>query len=206
MVLLFPHVVQSAEERVWEISLSWYASSKFTSRWGVSSTDIFTIETSGTLSNIMHFDGKDWSEMESASGKYVFSDLVGTSASDVYAVGRIPASGHDDPVGVVLHYDGDTWSEQLTNPDSSFKSVWISPSGVIYVVDSSMVYTFDGNALREMNLKEGLAKISAQKTGEHPIRISMLGVYYGMARRSHSQSGKSKFIANVRARFEIIIS
>ena len=69
--------------------------SNLTSIWGASPTDVFAVGESGT---ILHYNGKEWSPMQSNTHGLV-GRIWGSSSSDIYAI--------VDGMGL-QHYDGKT--------------------------------------------------------------------------------------------------
>jgi hypothetical protein len=82
--------------------------------------------------------------MTNGSEPWLFG-VWGTSASDVFAVG----AGPPGPPGVILHYDGASWTMIASSSTDGFDGVWGSSSSDVYVVgsptcmESAMVH-FDG--------------------------------------------------------------
>jgi hypothetical protein len=54
---------------------------------------------------ILHYDGTQWSTMESGTSVNLF-DVWGRSSTDIYAVGE----------DTILHYDGIQWSAVMVEP------------------------------------------------------------------------------------------
>jgi hypothetical protein len=79
--------------------------------WGSSDDDIFVVGDHGV---IRHFDGSDWTAMDSRFDQTLFS-VWGRSSSDVYAVGSD---------GMILHYDGDEWDSIPSPSERTLFSVW----------------------------------------------------------------------------------
>jgi hypothetical protein len=88
--------------------------------WGSSAEDVFVVGING---RIFHFDGVEWSLMESGTESYLFS-VWGTSSSDVYAAGID---------GTMLHFDGNAWRPLESGTDSQLWSIWGISSGDIFV-------------------------------------------------------------------------
>jgi hypothetical protein len=104
--------------------------------WGTGSSDIYSGGDSGT---ILHYDGVSWSEMESNSTAWLLG-MWGTSNTSLYAVGGFydGVGGWFSPDswdgGVILHYDGNSWSELKTDIDNRLFSIWGSSESDIYTV------------------------------------------------------------------------
>jgi hypothetical protein len=96
--------------------------------WGASTTDIFAVGGEG---RIRHFDGAQWSPMESGTILNLLA-VWGFAGDDVYAVGF---SNQGSQRGIILHYDGDSWSEvQHGQTDTYFRDVWGSDPNDVFVV------------------------------------------------------------------------
>jgi uncharacterized protein YceK len=121
--------------------------------WGTSDTDIFTFTWGG---KILHFDGKNWTEMKlpefnvqevmSSSGHFIgrtnpspliFNKIWGTSPDNVYAVGHR---------GVLIHYNGIQWKDVNPGTEYTLNSVWGTSENNIYAVGSKgTILHYDGN-------------------------------------------------------------
>jgi len=90
--------------------------------WGSSPDDIFAV---GGFGHILHYDGSDWSEMETPSDTHDLVGVWGMSHNQVYAVGS-----H------ILYYDGVEWSIVDNEPRVSstyFESVWGTSATDVFV-------------------------------------------------------------------------
>jgi hypothetical protein len=102
--------------------------------WGSSAADVFAVGSvfSGPFeeSLIFHYDGSSWRRMQvTGPVQPGLLDVWGSSATDVYAVGRVD----DDPSsGVILHYDGASWSPALEVEGLEPTSVWGSSAADIF--------------------------------------------------------------------------
>ena len=81
----------------------------------------------GNDSMITKYDGpgKSWSKEMGAGTMYA---IHGTSASNIFAVG---------PAGKILHYDGTTWSVDVSPTTEHLYGVWVAPSGVAFAVGTN---------------------------------------------------------------------
>ncbi len=115
--------------------------------FGSSESDIFAV---GRLGQILHFDGTSWSAMQNNC----LADLVGiwaAASDDVYAIGRY--NNTTDPSinngSVVLHYDGDRWSQiSISNATPLFyelKAIWGSSATDIHILGDAH-WHFDGTS------------------------------------------------------------
>lgn len=120
---------------------------------GLSECEVFgTTRTSGSLKR---FDGLEWSDFPAPPPEYpipwLFTDVAGTSSSDLYIVGYVLAPGADGPAinGIISHYDGTTWTKQLDVPGARLNAIWVGSPTDIYVAggfdQSGVVLHYDGN-------------------------------------------------------------
>lgn len=133
--------------------------------WGSSSSDVFAVGDEGI---ILHYDGSAWSEMEgSLSGDLM--DVWGSSSSDVFTVGYNNNDYDYDPEtnnGIILHYDGDSWSEMEDSTTSPLYGIWGSSAYDVfavgydnyynddsetYVTDVGTILHYDGSSWDRMN-------------------------------------------------------
>ncbi len=105
--------------------------------WGSSASDVFAVgfeftESDGNVElagTVRHFDGTAWSRM-TVPAVGVLHEVWGSSSSDVFAVGED---------GVVLHYDGATWTESRPG-DQTLLGVWgASPFEVFAVGNRGLI-------------------------------------------------------------------
>jgi hypothetical protein len=79
-------------------------------------------------------------------------DVWGSSATDMFAVGFDKTRS----TGTILHYDGATWTQQLSLPEIELQSVWGAAANNVFAVGSHIQSTagailhFDGSAWTEM--------------------------------------------------------
>jgi hypothetical protein len=125
--------------------------------WGSSGTDVFAV---GSLwpfdagyyeAYVAHYNGTGWSPIQVGPGScspngggfrcnVELSDVWGSSATDVYAVGNYRA--FDNPGAdraVILHYNGQEWSEVVREPDVEFRRIWGSSPTDVYVTGNALV-------------------------------------------------------------------
>ena len=73
--------------------------------------------------------------------------IWGNSSSDIFAVGGGPGDG------VIVHYDGDTWSQMDSPSIASLRGVWSSSSSDAYATggpDGTILH-YDGTSWTKMN-------------------------------------------------------
>ncbi|MBU1059228.1 MAG: 6-bladed beta-propeller [Proteobacteria bacterium] len=104
------------------------------SLWGSSETDVFAAGESGA---VFHFDGKDWSPMNSGTEE-LLNSVWGSSADNVIAVG-----GN----GVIVHYDGNTWSTMESGTKETLTGVWGMDMNSVFAVGAKgTVLYYNGSA------------------------------------------------------------
>ncbi len=117
--------------------------------WGSSATDIWAVGGDAApepgrepLPEIIRYDGNTWSIVEFPElmrrGVRSFFKVWGSSASDVWIVGMS---------GVVLHYDGSTFTEEFIGADVDLVSVWGTGPNQIAIVGgrgNGWAYRYNG--------------------------------------------------------------
>ena len=116
---------------------------------GTSATDVWAVVSDAYPPNvgqiIEHFDGQTWTNsysnhcnlIQNASCKTVIA-VWSRAANDVFAVGR----------GLLLHYDGASWTPQSAVPSATLRAIWgDATTGELFAVgDGGTIYHYDGNA------------------------------------------------------------
>ena len=108
---------------------------------------------------LLHYDGSSWSKVTgtpSVTTNGFYSDIWGTSASDIYVL------GWDGSIAVLFHFDGASWSDmQLPMPPikSAPGDVWGTSGNDLWVVGAfndatnketgGVVYHFNGSSWTE---------------------------------------------------------
>ena len=108
---------------------------------------------------ILHYDGTSWSRVDIGAKQYVLSSVWGSSSTNVFASGRIIRSFHGSGYGssdsVIMHYDGNAWSEMDTGNVSISISgqggIWGSSSTNVFVAGHD-IYHYDGSAWSTMTI------------------------------------------------------
>jgi hypothetical protein len=133
--------------------------------WGSSSNDVWAvggafIDIGEWHEYIVHFDGTQWSLIPPRDRlSYItLLDVWGSSSTDIYAVGGYDP--WDDPPeanrAVILHYDGQAWTEVFRAPNSNLtlKKIWGLSRSDVYAVgyegDRAAILHFDGQAWSAM--------------------------------------------------------
>ncbi len=98
--------------------------------WGNTPNNVFAV---GANSTILHYNGTSWTPM-TIDGVYTLYDIWGSSESDVFAVGT------NGTVGIILHYDGNAWS-QLLSGGHPLHGVWgTSGNNVFFIGEHGMIF------------------------------------------------------------------
>lgn len=113
--------------------------------WGAADDDVWTVggNIPGDEPILAHYDGAAWTLMEIPALDRDFDALFkvwGTGPDNVFAVGHY---------GVILHYDGSTWTQQLSGTTSDLISLWgTGPSEIVAVGGraAGVIARYDGSA------------------------------------------------------------
>jgi len=110
--------------------------------WGTSGNDVFAV--GGNFGEILHYDGNDWSNMRRTEEEQNLYGVWGYTPSDVFAVG-------DN--GIILRYDGETWSEMKSGTSLPLHGIWgSSPEDIFAVGHAGTVLHYDGTDWTSMYL------------------------------------------------------
>jgi hypothetical protein len=119
--------------------------------WGSSSSNVYAV---GSQWTILHYDGIEWSQIESGlysdtgndmgerSPESGFWSVWGSSANDIYAVGSSITRR-----GVALHFDGDYWSEIALSDNNRdyYHCVWGTSGKNVFILGAlGRVYHYNG--------------------------------------------------------------
>ena len=101
------------------------AAQSFFKVWGTGPDDVFVVG-GGRL--ILHYDGTQWEVQDTGPGSQLLFTVTGRGPDDVWAVGG-------GATAVLLHYDGETWTEVELPPFSPqvIQGVWTAPGRPVYV-------------------------------------------------------------------------
>ena len=102
-----------------------------------------------TAAELWHFDGSNWDNMNVIiPADQTFTWIGGIGPNDVFAVGFKP-DGLGGNEGVVWHYDGNSWTEDLTLPADTPGLTDVAVN--IAVPDIIFMDGFEGNIIRMSN-------------------------------------------------------
>jgi uncharacterized repeat protein (TIGR01451 family) len=100
--------------------------------WGSSGSDVLAVgyvedDVHGILySDVMHYDGSGWhSGVLDFPWEGILHGVWGSNGQDVFAVGEW---------GLILHYDGTSWTDQLTGSWPHLHGVWGGGPGDVFAV------------------------------------------------------------------------
>lgn len=121
--------------------------------WGASPDDLWAVGGAGREAGqetILHYDGTAWAdvpppELQRANVRAFFK-VWGTSADNVYIVGQN---------GIVLHYDGATWTEEFPGVSGDLISLWgTGPDRIVAVGGrgSGVASVWNGTEWQPLNL------------------------------------------------------
>ena len=79
---------------------------------------------------MLRYNGADWTGVDVSTDSY-FANVWGSAATDVYVVGSVPGTGFN-PSGVILHYDGSSWT--TTDAPVALSGVWGSGPDDVWTV------------------------------------------------------------------------
>jgi len=147
--------------------------------WGTSATDVFVVGEDfigAPTALVAHFDGTEWNrfQLPEALTRILF-DVHGTSPQDVWAVGYNDLDFFDsvkrpslrrggvalrklqDVQGIILHYDGTSWTEvAVPERDVLFNGVWSAAPDDVFAVGQkglrATAYHFDGTGWTQMTV------------------------------------------------------
>ncbi len=80
----------------------------------------------GAAGTILHWDGSDWSPVDSHTSQNLY-DVHGLSSTDVVASGQ----------EVVLHWDGLDWSQVMDFPNTAITPILLTPNRIWYGIPDS---------------------------------------------------------------------
>lgn len=123
--------------------------------WGNSSHDVFAV---GDDNIILHYNGSVWSIMPLSTtqlGRYYnrLSSVWGNSGTDVYAVGQYRDIDQEVLHGIIIHYNGITWTEMISETIKPRLGIWGSSGSDIFAVGWENILHYNGSTWFEMAKK-----------------------------------------------------
>lgn len=123
--------------------------------WGSSGTDVYVVgyESTGIPGALtwnhpvlQHYDGTAWTSVSPGQGHH-YKGIWGSSGSDVFVIGYDVLSY----AGMILHFDGATWSrvKDLESP-STLSAVWGASNTDVFAAGAQQFVHFDGAAWSAM--------------------------------------------------------
>jgi hypothetical protein len=107
--------------------------------WGSSPEDIWAVGREGT---IVHWDGEKWKKVDlSLPEDFIFWDIHGTDANNVYAAGNVENEEYK-----LFHYDGTQWNEILSGESGGNlqPTVYSPRRDVVYFLDLPLFRIVNG--------------------------------------------------------------
>jgi len=121
--------------------------------WGSSATNVFAV---GDSSTIVHYNGTNWHPETGIPTGYLHG-VWGNTASDVFAVGAGIYYW-----GIILHYNGATWSTNQPSASlSEFYGVWgnsgtnVFAVGIDYDYGTGIIFRYNGTSWSPMTIPTG---------------------------------------------------
>ena len=122
----------------------------------------------GDAGLLAHFDGARWRpfELDSSFSYQEFTSIIGFSSTDVYA-----GTGY----GNVLHYDGESWTQEALPNGSSITDLWGSAPDDIYASASTHLVHFDGNEWSKVDSGLPAGVFWSAISGSGPDHVVVIG-------------------------------
>jgi hypothetical protein len=158
--------------------------------WGASGEDVFTVGESPDVleSGIFHYDGQSWTSQRTEPD-VALQSVWGSAADDVFAVG-FSRFGVRTLDGVLLHYDGGTWStltglglgDEVTGIEVFYKSVWGTSGSDVFAVghwfsdvEHGLVAHYDGAAWSRMTIPDEVGRVLEDAHGTSSQDVFAVG-------------------------------
>lgn len=104
-----------------------------------SATEAFAVDSTG---DILHYNGADWSEIDSPIHNTYLSAIWGSSPDDIFVV---------SDEGDIFHFDGIRWRRTHSTVYSGLNSIWGSAPNDVYAVGQHFtVLHYDGTKWQSM--------------------------------------------------------
>ena len=114
---------------------------------GSSSADVWAFGVRGLA---LHWDGKRWSRVDIGRTDTLVG-VWGAASDDLWAVGA----------GVVLHFDGSTWSE-VSGFDHTFEGVCGTASNDVWLHGRSALFHWDGSTWSDFHSRGGSCSVAGR--------------------------------------------
>ena len=172
-----------------------------TGLWGSSSTDVFAVARGAADSRILHYDGGEWTQTTITVCDHMA--VWGSSPTDVFVV---------TTNGVILHYDGASWSPQITGTDRSLTSIWGSSSTDVFAVgENGIILHYNGTSWspQASGVNDGLEGVSGSSptdvfaVGRNGLILHYDGVDWTVESRVGSQTLWAVYVASQTAVFAV---
>ena len=101
--------------------------------WGSSGSDVFAVGVNA----IAHYNGTSWSSIaldEEEGLEKCLWGVWGSSGTDVFAVGDVRGEYSGNHRGLILHYNGVSWSEMPDVINATLQGVWGSSGTDVFAV------------------------------------------------------------------------
>lgn len=149
--------------------------------WGASSGDVWAV----SLWSVLHWNGRRWSKApnstqhEPGSGDPLLdvplwssddlSDVWGSGAADIWAVGKQGGGPYHDGYPLLLHWDGRQWIRLAAPPgEGGLGAVWGTAADDVWAVGShGLVLHFDGKAWSRVSVPSDVTLHSIGGTRDH---------------------------------------
>jgi hypothetical protein len=160
--------------------------------WGTSATDVFAVGEKFTgignsLGYIVHYNGTQWAVMNLPNADYLrLSGIWGSAPTDVYVVAQyVPYDSEPtDSRAVILHYDGQAWSEVLREPNLNLDHIWGSSATDVFATGSTVapggatvgaIWHFDGTRWSAVSIPQTPALYSVWGSSSRDVYVLALG-------------------------------
>lgn len=120
-----PGIVYNYDGTEWQRFTDWPDDlvSSYWDLWGIGEHLFAAGHRSGSLGVALYYNGSTWGELACGSGS--LSRVRGTSLDSVYMVGH---------GGMILHFDGSSFSEMDSGTSDSLLGVWVSETEAAFAV------------------------------------------------------------------------
>ena len=157
----------------WSLERTGTFGSSFDAVWVSEAGEVFAVGTAGSYNDmnyqplITHYDGRQWADtiLPVPDMDCWLTDVWGTSADSVFAVGECYFGEFIHRMPLFIHYDGSTWTNIPTGIDPfaqmtfeqmdgySDKEIYISGKTWNYTSrDKGILYLYDGNSLTDLKM------------------------------------------------------